>query len=89
MKRAYMTVELKFKELQIMYTQIKRTNGGEKNNTTRSFTFPHKGGGLYQRLHTPAPTYCKLTHRHWRLHNSRFFKVDSYVREGESTPTNS
>lgn len=43
MKRAYMTVKLKFKELEIMYTQIKRTNGGEKNNTPRSFTFPHKG----------------------------------------------
>lgn len=39
-----MTVKLKFKELEIMYTQIKRTNGGEKNNTPRSFTFPHKGG---------------------------------------------
>lgn len=26
-----------------MYTQIKRTNGGEKNKAPRSFTFPHKG----------------------------------------------
>lgn len=40
-----MTVKLKFKELEIMYTQIKRTNGGEKNNTPRSFTFSHTGGG--------------------------------------------
>lgn len=47
-----MTVKLKFKELEIMYTQIKRTNGGEKNNTPRSFTFPHKGEN--QRVHTSS-----------------------------------
>lgn len=47
-----MTVKLKFKELQIMYTQIKRTNGGEKNNTARSFTFPHKGENQHTRNHT-------------------------------------
>lgn len=40
-----MTAKLKFKAPEIMYTQIKRTNGGEKNNTPRSFTFfsPHMG----------------------------------------------
>ena len=37
-----MTVKLKFKELEIMYTQIKRTNGGEKNNTlTHTHTHTH------------------------------------------------
>lgn len=46
-----MTVKLKFKELQIMYTQIKRTNGGEKNNTARSFTFPHKRENQHMRNH--------------------------------------
>lgn len=29
-----MTVKLKFKGLEIMYTQIKRTNGGEKKKKT-------------------------------------------------------
>lgn len=65
MKRAYMTVKLKFKELEIMYTQIKRTNGGEKNNTPRSFTFPHKGENQCV-VHTPAPTY---THMKTQLHS--------------------
>lgn len=63
MKRAYMTVKLKFKELEIMYTQIKRTNGGEKNNTPRSFTFPHKGEN--QCVHTPAPSHTQA-HMHMR-----------------------
>lgn len=39
-----MTAKLKFKAPEIMYTQIKRTNGGEKNNTPRSFTFFAHGG---------------------------------------------
>lgn len=56
-----MTVKLKFKELEIMYTHIKRTNGGEKNNTLRSFTFYHVGEN--QRVHTPAHT-----HTHMREH---------------------
>lgn len=56
MKRAYMTVQLKFKELKIMYTQIKRTNGGEKNNTARSFTFPREGKNQHMHIITHAHT---------------------------------
>lgn len=67
MKRAYMTVKLKFKELEIMYTQIKRTNGGEKNNTPRSFTFPHEGGGASVCAHLHPHTH-EHTHRHMRTH---------------------
>lgn len=74
MKRAYMTVKLKFKELEIMYTQIKRTNGGEKNNTLRSFTFPHKREN--QRVHTPAPTY---THTGSQAHENSNSVLGSLV----------
>lgn len=68
-----MTVGLKFKELEIMYTQIKRTNGGEKNNAERSFTFPHEGGregrGGGGGVHTPA------THSHSALGSGVSFKA--------------
>lgn len=69
-----MTVKLKFKELEIMYTQIKRTNGGEKNNTPRSFTFPHKGkthSRAHMRPHTHTYTRrhtCTHAHMHMRIH---------------------
>lgn len=51
-----MTVKLKFKELEIMYTQIKRTNGREKNNTPRSFTFTHKGENRRAHIRTHTNT---------------------------------
>ena len=70
-----MTVKLKFKELEIMYTQIKRTNGGEKNNTPRTFTFPHKGEN--QCAHTPAPTY---THTHTHTHTNTHTQAHIHVR---------
>lgn len=44
MKRAYMTVKLKFKVLEIMYTQIKRTNSGKKITQQEVLHFLTRGG---------------------------------------------